>query len=249
MKIRSLFVALLTLAPLAPAFSQWTQPPPQISVSGSAEVKVVPDEVLISVGVETRNERLSIATKQNDERMTDALKFLKEAGVPDKYVQTDFINVEPEYDLDHQIVPRFYKARKSIQIKLTTTTNLDFILTGLLDHGANHIHNVDFRTTQLRKYRDQARAMATRAAREKADALAKELGVKCGKPCSVNANEWGGWWNWQQNGWGNQGFNSYQNAVQNAAQSNGGSPDSAAETLSIGQISVSASVNVSFLIR
>jgi len=247
MKIRYLLAAFLTLAPLAPALAQYAQPPPQISVSGSAEIKVAPDEVLISAGVETRDARLATATDQNDERVASALKFLRDAGVPDKYVQTDFINVEPDYGPGEQIEPRFYIARKSIQIKLTTMTNLEAVLTGLLNHGVNRIHNVDFRTTQLRKYRDQAREMATRAAREKADALAKELGVKCGKPCSVNANEGGGWWNWQQYGWGNRGYNNYsQNAVQNIS----GPPESGGETtLSIGQISVSASVNVSFLIE
>lgn len=252
MKNRYLLAAFLTLTPLAPALSQWAQlqPPPQISVSGSAEIKVAPDEVLISAGVETRDAQLNIATRQNDERMATALKFLKDAGVPEKYVQTDFINVEPDYGAGEQLIePRFYVARKSIQIKLTTMTNLETVLTGLLNHGVNRIHNVDFRTTQLRKYRDQAREMATRAAREKADALAKELGVKCGKPCSVNANEGGGWWNWQQYGWGNRGYNNnynFQNAVQNVS----GPPESAGETtLSIGQISVSASVNVSFLIQ
>src|SRR5208282_5170374 len=86
-------LALLAL-PLTPAFSQT----PQISVSGSAEVKVAPDEVRLSVGVETRDADLNIAKSQHDERIASALKFLKASGVPDKDVQTDFISVSPEYD-------------------------------------------------------------------------------------------------------------------------------------------------------
>jgi uncharacterized protein YggE len=244
-----LILALLTL-PLTPAFSQSMQPPPQISVTGSAEVKVAPDEIRLSVGVETRDADLNVAKGQHDELMTSALKFLKTSGVPDKDVQTDFISVSPEYGNDiARTKPVVYIVRKSIEIKLTTVTNLESVLTGLLNHGVNHVHGVDFRTTQLRKYRDQVRAMAIRAAKEKAEALCKELGVKIGKPCAISANEWGGGWNSSGNYWGGRGggygFNGSQNAVQNA----GASSDSAGDTLSVGQISVSASVNVSFLIQ
>jgi uncharacterized protein YggE len=244
-----LILALLTL-PLTAAFSQFTQPPPQISVTGSAEVKVAPDEIRISVGVETRDAELNIAKSQHDELMTSALKFLKTSGVPDKVVQTDFISVSPEYGNDiSRTKPVVYIVRKSIEIKLTTVTNLESVLTGLLNNGVNHVHGVDFRTTQLRKYRDQARAMAIRAAKEKAEALCKELGVKCGKPYNISANEWGGGWNSSGNYWGGRGGGYGYNGSQNAVQNAGASSDSAGDTLSVGQISVSASVNVSFLIQ
>jgi uncharacterized protein YggE len=112
------------------------------------------------------------------------------------------------------------------------------------------LYNVDFRTTELRKYRDQARAMAIKAAKEKATALCHELDVKCGKPLSINAQEYGGYYGWPGGRWGGRNYGSMMNASQNVAQSNnGGSADSAGETMSIGQISVSASVSVSFLIQ
>ena len=173
--------------------------------------------------------------------MKTALGFLKASGVPDKDVQTDFISVAPEYGNDlTRTKPVVYIIRKSIEIKLTSVTNLEPVLTGLLNNGVNHIHNVDFRTTQLRKYRDQARAMAIRAAREKADALAQELGVKCGKPININASEWGGWWSGSGSYWGGRGGYGFNNVAQNAVQNAGGPSDSPGETLSVGQISVSA---------
>ena len=125
---------------------------------------------------------------------------------------------------------------------------MESVLTGLLNSGVNYIHNVNFRTTELRKHRDQARDMAIKAAKEKVVAMTSGLGVKCGKPCSINANEYGGWWNYSSgSNWGgrNQGMNSFQNAVQNY----NGSAEVSGETLAVGQISVSATVNVSFLIE
>ena len=53
MKTRLLpVIAMLTLS-LTQAFAQVSAQPPLISVSGSAEVKVRPDEVYLRVGVET----------------------------------------------------------------------------------------------------------------------------------------------------------------------------------------------------
>ena len=67
-------------------------------MSGSAEVKVVPDQAFLSVGVETRHESLEKARQQNDESISKALRFLKDNNVEEKNVQTDFINVEPTFD-------------------------------------------------------------------------------------------------------------------------------------------------------
>jgi hypothetical protein len=122
-------------------------------------------------------------------------------------------------------------------------------VTGLLTNGVNIIEGVDFRTTSLRKYRDEARAMAVRAAKEKAKAMTDELGVKLGRPCNVNANDssyyWGGW-NRSFNG----GFNA-NNYVQNVSSAVGGgaTSDNASDTFAVGQISVTATVNISFLIE
>lgn len=247
----SLLLSLALIAlPIAAAKAQHVQAPPQINVSGSAEVKVAPDEIRISVGVETRDANLDEAKHQHDERMKTALAFLKSTGVAEKDVQTDFISVQPEYDHNvSRTTPVVYIVRKSIEVKLTTVTNLEPVLTGLLNNGVNYIHNVDFRTTELRKYRDQARAMAIQAAKEKAEALCNELGVKRGKPNSINAHEGGGWRGLAGSHWGGRGSHAYFNVAQNVSQFADAPSDSPGETLSIGQISVSATVNVAFLME
>jgi len=264
-----LVIGLLTL-PLVSAKAQWRSDsqPPQINVSGSAEVKVAPDEVDLKVGVETRDEHLEVAKRNNDERVSAALEFLKRNGVKDKDVQTDYISIEPIYDQNARIDPRtglplpgynanegdtkpvYYLVLKSIGIKLTNVGDFDRILTGLITNGVNFVQGIDFRTSQLRKYKDQARAMAIKAAKEKANDMASELGVKVGKPFSINVNDWGGSSSWSQGSWGyggggGGGANAYQNASQDAASASGEN----GTTFSVGQISVSANVNVSFLIQ
>lgn len=246
MKTKLLFTFLILATWASTAFSQGTSPQRTISVSGSAEVKVAPDEIYLRLGVESRQTTLEDAKKQNDEGIAKALAFLKKANVNSKDVQTDYISIEPIYDSNvSRLRPVTFLARKSMEVKLTSLEKFEGVLAGLLGNGINVVHGIEFRTSHLRKHRDTARAMAIRAAKEKADALATELGVKKGSVITINANDWGGSWSSSGSYWGgHSGRGMYQNAVQNAggAEMEGG-------TLSAGQISISATVNVSFSIE
>lgn len=241
---RIILALAVTALSASPAFSQQVVPP-QISVSGSAEVKVEPDEIYLRLGVETRDASLDVAKKQNDERVARALAFLKSKDVPGKNVQTDFVTIDQTYDENYSRTRvAVYVVRKSIEVKLTDIKSFESILAGLLNSGVNNVHGMEFRTSELRKHRDAARAMAVRAAREKADDLAAELGVKRGRVYSVSAHDGGGWWS-SGSGWGAR----YSGAMhQNAMLEAGGPGETGESTLSLGQISVSASVQVSFLI-
>jgi uncharacterized protein len=232
------------------AKAQSAQQPPQINVSGSAEVKVTPDEIRFNAGVEILSISLEEATQQTDERIASALQFLKSAGIKEKDVQTDFLSVDPQYDQKvSRTAPVNYVVRKGITVRVTDVTKSDMILTGLLAHGVNHIHGIEFRTSELRKHRDAARAMAIRAAKEKADALAREIGVKRGKARNINAAEYGGWLNWSGGSWWGQ---SSRGGLQNVSQistSAAGEAEAGEGTMALGQISVTATITVSFLIE
>jgi uncharacterized protein YggE len=251
MKFTRLLALLIPLI-VPSALAQNAAQLPQINISGSAEIKMTPDQVNIRVAVENRNESLDQARTQHDEHMRSALQFLKTMHVPNKDVQTDYISVAPEYNNDSwRGKGVVYIVRKSIEINLTNIALFEPVLTGLLTNGVTHIQNVQFRTSNLRKYRDEARAKAIQAAKEKADALCAALGVKRGKPLTINANEFSGSWTYGGNfngSWGSPGDN-YAGNAQVVAQNSEGSDDSVGTTVSLGQISVSATVNVSFALE
>ena len=243
MKFKIVSILFMIVCSYANVFGQFASQPPQISVSGSAEVKVAPDEIWLDVLVETRSVTLEPARIENDEKITQAVKFLKSIGIKGSDVQTDFISVQPEYDSNRsRFVPVAYVVQKSVKVRITNVTSFQTVLTGLLNSGVNRVNNVEFRTTQLWKYRDQARAMAVRAAKEKAESLVSEIGVKLGKPCNINATD--NMWSY----YGNR-MNSFNNV---ANQNITGAPAQSGDyedAFAMGQISVSANVNVSFLIE
>lgn len=218
-----------------------------ISVTGEAVVKVVPDEVILTLGVETRHEELSVAKRQNDERVQRVIAAANYFGVEEKYIQTDFINISPEYEYRNSDIDKIvgYRVGKTIQLTLRDIDQFDDLLTSALEAGANYVHGVDFRTTELRKYRDQARALAIKAAEEKAQALAGELGRNTGEPQSI-VEQSSSWWSSYNSWWGSRWGNYMsQNVIQNAGLQATTTEDGTA----LGQISVNASVHVTFELK
>jgi uncharacterized protein len=228
----------------------WAQSPATtrtISVSGSAEVRVTPSLVNLVVGVETRNRSLAAAKAENDRRIQAVVRSMRALGVDAKDIQTDFIQVHPEYTTrdDTIIVLRHYMVRKTAAITLKDVTKFERALSDALQAGANHVINVQFLTSDLRKHRDDARARAIAAAREKAEALAREMNARVGKVISINEGGWGGPWHSYGMSWDGMRYGG-PGANQVSVQVNGGSGEPLGEAISLGQIGVTASVSVSF---
>ena len=220
---------------------------PNISVNGSAEVKVTPDEVHISLGVESRDPQLEAAQKLNDAKMTAIKTFLNGLKIDAKDIQTDFIEIQPHYADSEDITPNRYEVQQGLDIKLRRLSDYDATLAGVLKHGATHIYGIEFRTTELRKHRDTARKLAIKAAKEKATDLAAELDVKVGRVMSISETSWGG--TFSGNSYGGLGGRYRGYAVQNVSQSSGNADPGESGSLSIGLISVGANVNLTFVLE
>lgn len=166
-----------------------------IDVQASADVKVVPDEVFIAFGVETSDPNLTASKAQNDERVKKLLALTKDMSIDPKYVQTDFISIEPwdhQFNDEKRTVQVEYRVRKNIAVTLKDVPRFEELLSRALEAGVNHVHGIQFRTTELRKHRDHAREMALQAAKEKATLLAGRLGRQVGP--ALHISEYSGGW-------------------------------------------------------
>ncbi len=213
-----------------------------ITASGEAEIKVAPDEVVLILGVETWDKNIRVAKKMNDDRVARLTSLTRSFGIDPKYVQTDQMAVDPRYRSGTFTDDDFigYFVNKTIVITLKDVSRFEDLYTAVLEAGANHVYGIQFRTTELRKYRDQARALAIKAAQEKAAAMAGVVGQKIGRPQSVQEDSVN-WFSPYGSRWGN---NMTQNVIQNAGGS--GSMFSEDGTFAPGQISVTARVTVAF---
>lgn len=238
-----ILILSLMLSPLAATAADTASTARLITVSGEAEICVAPDEVALTLGMESDDKELIAAKSKNDKVIEAVIKLATETGVPAKSIQTDYINIEPRWNwVDEKREFTGYFVRKSVTITLRDLSKFEALLSGVLSAGVTHVHGIEFRTTELRKHRDAARLLAIKAAKEKADALAGALDQKVGKPQSIS--ETGNWWSGAYNNWWGAASGAY--TAQNVMQDMGGPAMPAEGTLAPGQISVKAGVNVTF---
>ena len=223
---------------------------PKITVNGEAVVKVQPDEIIITFGIETWDKNIVIAKEENNKIMKKAVAVIKESGIQDKDIQTDYLSIEPRYG-DNYEKRNFigYFVRNTLVVTLSETDKVEDLVTGVLQSGVNYIHNINFQTTEFKKYREQARELALNAAKEKAEKMAGTLGQSIGDPIQINEGYGGSnWWYYSSwNGWGYGRRSNYlsQNVMQNIESGTG----EISKTIALGKISIKANVNVTFELK
>jgi len=231
-------------APLACDASRYVQ------VSGTAVVNVKPDRALIQLGVQSNGRSAKDAQSKNAATIGKVIKALKLLGIESKDISTDWYNVEPIYDDYDSISIKGYRIYNVIEITLRDVEKANDAIIAAFDAGANQVVNIDFYTSELRKYRDQAREMAMIAAKEKANSLAKASGAETGCILTITENTysnfygWSHWW-----GYGNNQNQWTQNAVQNINPASGETATLEDGPVSAGMISIRAEVNATFSLK
>lgn len=217
-----------------------------ITVNGEADIRVVPDEVVLTLGVETFDKLLKPAKNLNDERIKKTIAVARRYNILAEHIQTDYIGIEPRhqnYDVTKELLG--YAVRKTVVIRLKDLAKFEDLLSDALEAGVTHVHGIEFRTSELRKHRDEARKLALKAAQEKAALLANEAGRKLGKVLSINESSLG-YWSSYGSWWGNRyGAGMSQNVTQNI----GGAAISTDNTLAPGQIAIRANISASFVLE
>jgi uncharacterized protein YggE len=228
-------VLLVLTAVSVDAFGEDKPAPRLVTVAGEAEVNVAPDEVRYDVTIQSFSKELKQAKAQTDERLKGLIALAKKHGVADSDTQTDYIKLEPRFrGNDDSRAFIGYWVRKDLVFTLRDVSHAEGLLSELIDFGVWRINSISFQTSQLRKYRDQARDLAMKAAQEKASALASAVGQKIGKAYSIDEEVPG-----QANGSRNYMANNTTTYDSDSASSSEG-------TLALGLIKISARVTVKF---
>lgn len=219
-----------------------------IQVSGTAVVNVIPDRVLIQLGIQSNASTPQRVEAVNSATINKIIRALKSQGVEEKDIVTDWYVIQPIYDDYDSLDIEGYRINNVVAVTLRDINKVNKVIIAALNAGANQVVNVEFYLSDLRKYRDQARDLAMKAASEKADDLASAAGAETGCVMNINENTWsqyyGGWYGGQSRDlW-------TQNVMQNAAPAGGeaglltdGGP------VNLGQISVRAEVSASFSLK
>lgn len=183
MKLAKIALLVTLLAGLAAAEEK--APSRFVRVTGTSEVKVVPDRAVIEIGVEKQAPNASVAKHAEDAAARQILAALRAHGIDDKDIQTTYLWLQQRSSYIKKERVYFFVASQTLTVTVRDISQLDALLEALVQAGGNQIDSIAYETSELRKYRDQARELAVKAAREKAQALARALGQDVGRAQTI----------------------------------------------------------------
>jgi hypothetical protein len=163
----------------------------RISVSGSAQLETVPDQVELTFAVVTNNTDPKAAQDRNAQIATKVTDALLAEGLSPQDIETVNYNLYPQQDWipkEDRYGPQYYRVENTIKVTTTQTKLAGRLIQVAVDAGANRVDNIAFTLTKEKEKEMRAKALetASKNADSKAEALAKSLGVKKGKVVSVS---------------------------------------------------------------
>jgi uncharacterized protein YggE len=187
----SIFLALLSVAvalqlvqPKPFHFSVTSSDLPQriFTASGEGKVVVTPDMALVNVGVVTEAKSVQATIKENNDKMAKITASLKELGLDPKDVQTSSYNLYPNYYYPSNEPPVIsgYRLDQGLTLKIRDLAKVDSVLGKATELGVNSIYGLSFTLQDDTKVKQEARAKAFEAAKDKASEMADAAGVKIG---------------------------------------------------------------------
>lgn len=231
--MKKLIVILTVMMTIVAVQAQDKVIQPQVSVSGEGKIKVVPDEAVISIAVETKGEESAKVKKENDVVVDKVLKYLKSTKINPKDIKTERVSLYPSYDYNKK--KNYYMATQTISITLRDLSTYDVLMDELVKAGVNRVNGVTFQSSEIEKLKSEARVMAVVDAKKKAEDFANALGQKVGKAIVITDNS-------------SPIYNPpyYRaNVMMMEAKADGGS----GETLSVGEIEINTFVNITFALE
>ena len=221
------------------------QPTNIINVSGYGEAFGAADIATFNFSVMSEKSTVAAAQTEATNKINAITKYLKDAGVADKDIQTTDYSVNPQYDYVSQAcsggycpggrqVLRGYQVRQTTSIKVRDLTQAGDLLAGVGNKGATEVSGLNFTFDDPNKLQNDARGEAIADAKQKADELAKQLGVTLVRVVSFN-----------ENGGGQPIYYAKDTVVMGM----GGAEPARAPEISVGQNKVTSNVSVTYEIR
>ncbi len=187
LSILALFALLLIVAQPAIAAEADTAPR-TLTVSGSGEVKSVPDATTLSTGVVTQASTAAQALQSNARAMNAVFDTLHHAGIADKNIQTSNVSVSPQYSSKPGQTQHIvgYQVSNTVTVMVNGLDKVGPTLDALVAAGSNQIDGPNFTIADPKPLLAKAREQAVKDAVTKAQAYAAAAGVTLGPIQSIS---------------------------------------------------------------
>jgi len=204
-KVVLLFLFITAVFWYVSVYSRSVAPQAVFTVSGEGKAVAVPDVAEINLGVLTEGgKNLTDLQKENTEKINKIVSFLKEEGIDEKDIKTQYYNISPRYqsipcrsailqtysEIIAPCPPSLseiigYTISQNLSVKVRDLSKAGDILAGAVERGANNVSGPNFTVDDPVKFQNEAREKAIKQAREKAKSTAKASGFRIGKLISI----------------------------------------------------------------
>ena len=160
---------------------------PEITVSASSTVRLVPDKATVSFGVTTQEKTPDLAQSKNTEAINNVIEVLTGRGIEEKSIRTVNYSMYPQYDWSENGEQRItgYTVQTTMSVQDQDVEQLGNLLSACVAAGVNQVDSVKFLCSGYDEAYRQALAQAVADARQKADALAAAEGKRAGEALAI----------------------------------------------------------------
>ncbi len=190
-----LLLPVLLLLPFAVNAQDKADDRRSVSVSGQAEVAVMPDRARLTMSVD----RLAPEVKSGEAEVNKVVRaYLAEAkslGIEEKNLSTTGVSVQPEYVWDEKARRQKlngYRVRRDITLLISDLDKLGDFLLSATKVGVNQVNPPMPESSRAKEVEREALAKAAEDAQLRARVLAETLDVKLGPVRRITANDTGG---------------------------------------------------------
>jgi len=162
-----------------------------IWVTGQGEVTVTPDLAMLVVGVEAQEDTVTEAQSKASTAMNDLMTALKDSGIEEKDIQTQYFRIDQRTRWDNfndEEIITGYQVTNTVTVKIRDIDKAGNVVDTAVKAGGDYIriNSFNFTVEDPTGYYDEAREKATADAKDKAEKLADQNGVKLGKPTFIS---------------------------------------------------------------
>lgn len=167
-------------------------------VSGEGKVTATPDVAIMTLGIESQETSVADAQAKAAAAMDKVMQALKDQGIADKDVQTQYFNIEritgwveptPEKGKEETIG---YRVTNTVVAKLRDVSKAGTVIDAVIAAGGDlaRVNSIAFTVDDPTPYYAQARDQAVQYAQQKAQQLASKAGFTLGKVTYMTENNY-----------------------------------------------------------
>lgn len=154
-----------------------------IYFNGEGKVYTKPDVAFVGFSVVTQGTRINDVQDTNSKKMNKVITFLKSSGIEEKDIKTTNYSLYPQYIYEGYRIPQItgYQINQTVSIKIRDLDKIGEILQGVVEVGINQVNSFYFGVENDEELKEQAREIAIKDAKEKAEKLASQIGLNLKK--------------------------------------------------------------------